>query len=523
MKKLFVLLVMLVLAIFIFSGCQGLVPSEGEGEGEGEMVTEGVTVDIEDAAKIDNKTYLSGGSHEITVTFPSPVEGWVKGNITPCNGDYRDLDIPSEEDTDVIFYPNEDRTVWTGSGSFGNSLTPVAVARDRDLLCCASYLQITSGECEDEICINIPVIVDSEPPYATIELCMDDCACGGCELSFSSTVTSSVCSEDTTDCGDDCSGLAGWSIALYEEYPFDTCCEIPCEEPVFTCSGTECPIQCTTDCLTEESYYAIVTLTDHTENEVRFGTGVEIDPENCETLSLTELNSNDCLDNPSNSGFVVCEELAVEKYVLSMEANPSEGGTATDETNSGPYAEDTGVSISAEHATGYEFLYWMTPGGTYDANFADANSASTTFTMPAEDVTVTARFLDVVQNNKTYTEGCNIWTAFNVAGGVGITIDIWDISSIPTGSTIDMEFDAYGIPDRWFIYYNGSLVYETGWRGNSSYDGNPLYPGGVTSPVSGQILPVIANKLAGVDELEIRVEGADSSTASQYRLRSNCP
>jgi len=506
MKKLFVLLVMLVLAIFIFSGCQGLVPSEGEGEEE--VVTEGITIDIEGSINIDNKTYLSRGVHEITITFPAPVTGLVKGYITYCTGDYsKDKD----SGTEVILFPNEDKTVWTGSGSFQDSMS----------LCCASYLQITSGECEDEVCINLPIIVDSEAPYATIELCMDDCACGGCELSISSTVSSSVCADDTADCGDDCSGLAGWSIALYEEYPFDECCDASCEEPIFVCSGTDCPIECTTDCLTEESYYAIVTLTDHTENEVRFGTGVEIDPENCETLSLTELDSNDCLDNPSNSGFVVCEELAVEKYVLSMEADPSEGGTATDETNSGPYAEDTNISISAEHATGYEFLYWTTPGGTYDANFADENDSSTTFTMPAEDVTVTARFLDVVQNNITYETECDVWTVAQTGGGVGITIDIWDISSVDTGSEIDFRFNAYSVPDRWFIYYDNSLVYETGWRGSSTYEGDPLYPGGIAGSGSGQEDAVIT-KLAGVDTLEIRSEGADSGTAWEYQLRSNC-
>ncbi len=303
MKKLFVLFLISALAIFVFSGCQGLVPSEGEGEEE--IQTEGVTVGIEGANKVDNKTYLRAGSHEVTVIFPEPVAGQVKGNITACSGDYRDAIIP--EDSEVIFSPNEDRTVWTGSGDFGPQNQPGAVARF-SYDCCASYLQIISGECEDEVCINIPVIVDSQDPYATIELCIDDCTCGGCELSFVSTVTSSVCENDTADCGDDCSGLAGWSITLYDKYPFDDCCDTLCEEPVDTYSGSSCPIQWTTDCLTEESYYVVVSLIDNAGNEVTFGTQVEFDSERCAPIVLTEMDPNNCLDKPYNSSFVICEE-----------------------------------------------------------------------------------------------------------------------------------------------------------------------------------------------------------------------
>jgi len=251
MKKLFLLFLITCLSLFVLSGCQGLVPSEGEGEGEEEIITEGVTIEIEGATKLDNKTYVSGGTHEITVTFPAPVEGIVKANITPCTGDYSKA--PNGLGSEVIFFPNSDKTIWTGSGSF----------QDSKSACCASYLKITSGACEAEICINMPVIVDSEPPYATIELCMDDCTCDGCELSFTSTITTADCADDTADCGDDCSGLAGWSITLYDKYPFDDCCETPCKEPVFVCSGTDCPIECTTECLTEELYYVIVNLVDH--------------------------------------------------------------------------------------------------------------------------------------------------------------------------------------------------------------------------------------------------------------------
>src|SRR5665648_1271945 len=86
MKKLLLVLLVVVLASFLFVGCTTTVPAEGEGEGEVEVV--GVTVAIVDSVKVGDYTYVSAGSHDITVTFPAPVEGVVKANITACTGDY---------------------------------------------------------------------------------------------------------------------------------------------------------------------------------------------------------------------------------------------------------------------------------------------------------------------------------------------------------------------------------------------------------------------------------------------------
>ena len=85
MKKTLILLLIAILYFFLLYGCQGLVPAEGEGEGEGEIQTPGVTVGIEGAVTLDNKTYLAHGTHEITVIFPDPVAGNVKGYITYKN------------------------------------------------------------------------------------------------------------------------------------------------------------------------------------------------------------------------------------------------------------------------------------------------------------------------------------------------------------------------------------------------------------------------------------------------------
>jgi hypothetical protein len=76
------------------------------------------------------------------------------------------------------------------------------------------------------------------------------------------------------------------------------------------------------------------------------------------------------------------------KYSLTMVVAPAGNGTATDLTNASPYTAGTAVSIKAVAAAGYGFRNWTAPAGT----FVNANVAQTTFTMPAQHVTVTANF-----------------------------------------------------------------------------------------------------------------------------------
>jgi Divergent InlB B-repeat domain/Putative metal-binding motif/Bacterial Ig domain len=75
-------------------------------------------------------------------------------------------------------------------------------------------------------------------------------------------------------------------------------------------------------------------------------------------------------------------------YELTMAASPVAGGTATDLTGASSYGEATEVSIKAEAAAGYGFVNWTAPAGA----FGSATAAETTFTMPAQNVTVTANF-----------------------------------------------------------------------------------------------------------------------------------
>jgi hypothetical protein len=249
MKKLLLVLLVVTLASFLFVGCLPVTPAEGEGEGEGEGEV-GVTVVIADSVVVDGKTYVSGGAHDITVTFSAPVVGGVSASISPCTGDYRN-------GGGVVLFPNADRTIWTGSGDFGYGTG-----------CCASYVEVLSGECEADVCIWFPVIVDSCYPFAEFEIDVEDCECEGCEITFETITDPEECAEDIVCCDDECSGLASWSVVLYDGDPFDECCDPDiCEEPIGSCSGTDCPIVCETDCLTAGTYYAVITLVDNVGNE----------------------------------------------------------------------------------------------------------------------------------------------------------------------------------------------------------------------------------------------------------------
>jgi uncharacterized repeat protein (TIGR02543 family) len=88
------------------------------------------------------------------------------------------------------------------------------------------------------------------------------------------------------------------------------------------------------------------------------------------------------------AGVVGCGGTVPLKYNLTMAVAPAGNGTATDLTNASPYAAGTGVSIKAVAAAGYRFAEWTAPAG----GFANSTAAQTTFTVPAQDVTVTANF-----------------------------------------------------------------------------------------------------------------------------------
>lgn len=114
-------------------------------------------------------------------------------------------------------------------------------------------------------------------------------------------------------------------------------------------------------------------------------------------------------------------------YELTITVTPAAGGTATDETKGSPYAEGTIVKIKAEAKTGYQFVSWTAPAGT----FGNANAASTIFAMPGADVTVTANF----------AAGYDLSMAVNPAGG-GTATDLFDSTPYAAGTVVSIQAEA---------------------------------------------------------------------------------
>ena len=111
-------------------------------------------------------------------------------------------------------------------------------------------------------------------------------------------------------------------------------------------------------------------------------------------------------------------------YDLTMAVDPDAGGTATDDTKGSPYAEGTIVNIKAEANTGYQFVSWTAPAGT----FGNANAASTIFAMPGADVTVTANFAEVY----------DLSIGANPAGG-GTATDLFNASPYTAGTVVSIQ------------------------------------------------------------------------------------
>ncbi len=283
MKKLLLVLLVVTLASFLFVGCIPVTPTEGEGEGEGEAEI-CPTVAVTSQVAVGGKNFIKGGKQTITVTFAVPTEPVAVfiGTGLRVLADY-----------EVVMYPNADKTVYTGTYTFG---------AEEGNECGEAYIYV-------ETCVTCdyckyPYTVDTEPPTAQVEICIAPLDCAGCELSFTSIVTDPDCL-DPTECEDGCSGFASWSIDIYEEDPFDECCDVPCASPIASDSGV-CPIDFTTAALgipASETLYVVLTLADNVGNTTKKGATIVFYPDTCDEIVLTNWPADDCVDT---GDFVVC-------------------------------------------------------------------------------------------------------------------------------------------------------------------------------------------------------------------------
>ncbi len=167
-----------------------------------------------------------------------------------------------------------------------------------------------------------------------------------------------------------------------------------------------------------------------------------------------------------------------ETFALSMEAVPAEGGTATDETDTGTYAEDAEINIKAEPNPGYLFVNWTAPAGS----FGDHAAMETTFTMPAGNVTVTANFepkvfvscgdyITFMYNGLAVTYG-TISKTYNEGTGDEFTLCWFDrnlgASRVPESST---DYQGYGDLFQWGRLADGHQVVT--WTSSTAGDVTP--------------------------------------------------
>jgi hypothetical protein len=203
---------------------------------------------------------------------------------------------------EVVMYPDDEKKVYTGTYNFlGDKKAGITNGDSIYYLCPEDYVYVLT--CNTCAPCKYPYIVDSVIPDADLEVCASACDCGGCQISFTSTVLSIPCNPDEGLCWDDCSGIAGWSIAIYDQDPYDECCDVPCVEPIYTCTGVDpfCPIECVTSCLDEcdaqrmMELYVVWTIWDMVGNENVEGEMILVDCDSCEVVSTAPIDSG-CVD-----------------------------------------------------------------------------------------------------------------------------------------------------------------------------------------------------------------------------------
>jgi uncharacterized protein (TIGR02145 family)/uncharacterized repeat protein (TIGR02543 family) len=128
-------------------------------------------------------------------------------------------------------------------------------------------------------------------------------------------------------------------------------------------------------------------------------------------------------------------------HTLTVNRNPTAGGTVTPSSSQSGIAPETAVNISAAPASGYTFVNWTVTSGT--ATFGNANSATTTVTL-STNATIRANFEQIrytLTVNRNPTAGGTVTpssaqsiaagTAFNISATVnsGYRFVNWTVTS----------------------------------------------------------------------------------------------
>ena len=137
-------------------------------------------------------------------------------------------------------------------------------------------------------------------------------------------------------------------------------------------------------------------------------------------------------------------------YQLTVTA--SEGGTVN--VASGTYAANTSIALVATPSAGYVFNGWTSSNG---GAFANAASASTTFTMPGNATTITASFSRDYEPN---------WSAYNTRNITTTDAQMGERFSIPLSASLD-AFGCFMGTDRESIVWitpDTASAYPNVWK-----------------------------------------------------------
>lgn len=111
---------------------------------------------------------------------------------------------------------------------------------------------------------------------------------------------------------------------------------------------------------------------------------------------------------------------------------------------------------------------------------------------------------------------CNTGTQ---SGGAGVTTTGHGLGTAGPTSFL-FEFDAFSQPDHFEVYYEGALIYDTGWRGSAGTwtgpDGNPIV---IAGPGAGSA--TVAVPAGSATSITVVVTGQGSGTVWDYTV--NCP